>query len=480
MSRAKFPCGQTSWISRREMFHGLGAGLGMVALNAILQDELRADAASDPLAPRPAHLPAKAKSCIFLFMEGGPSHIDTFDPKPKLKEMEGQEFVRQGKFVSGMAGGKRYFVPSPFEFAQHGQSGLWFCDRLSHLAKMADELCIYRGLTVDSVNHPEACLHFNTGSRFGGEPAIGSWVTYGLGTENQNLPAFVVLPEAAPQGGPANWSSGYLPAQLQGTPLRSQGAPILDLEPRAGVTSESQRRMLDTLGGLDAEFQKQFDTDHPYAGKLRARIESYELAFRMQASVPDLVNLDNEPEYIRELYGIGKEPTDSYGRKCLLARKLIEAGTRFVQVIKGDWDAHDGIADNHGKALAVVDKPVAGLLADLKQRGLLDSTLVVCCGEFGRSPDNGMRSGKVVPGRDHNPEAMNVMLAGGGVQGGRYVGATDDVGGKAVECVHHLRDFHVTMLCLLGLDDNKLTYFHSGRFKQLSQIGGQPIAELIS
>jgi len=480
MNTHRFPCGQTRALSRREFFCGLGAGVGTVALNALLQKDLFAAAVGNPLTARAAHLPAQAKSCIFLFMEGGPSHMDTFDPKPKLADMQGKEFVREGKFVSSMSGGKRYFVPSPFEFAQHGQSGLSFCDRLPHLARMADDLCIYRGLTVDSINHPEACLHFNTGSRFGGEPSVGSWVTYGLGTENQNLPAFVVLPEAAPQGGPANWSSAYLPAQLQGTPLRSQGAPILDLEPRAGVTPASQRRMLDTLGGLDAEFQKQFHPEHPYAGKLRARIESYELAFRMQASVPDLVNLDHEPEHIRKLYGIGEEPTDSYGRKCLLARKFIEAGTRFVQVIKGDWDAHDGIADNHGKALSVVDKPVAGLLADLKQRGLLDSTLVIWCGEFGRSPDNGMRSGKVVPGRDHNPDAMSVWLAGGGVQGGRYVGATDEIGGKAVDCVHHLRDFHVTLLRLLGLDDNKLTYFHSGRFKQLSQIGGQPIKELIA
>jgi hypothetical protein len=442
----------------------------------LLQRDAAAAVDANPLAARAPHLPARAKACIFLFIEGGPSHLDTFDPKPKLRQMDGKEFVREGKFVSNMAGGKRYYVPSPFEFQQHGQGGLWFPDRLPHLARMADELCVYRGLTVDSVNHPEACLHMNTGSRFGGEPSIGSWVTYGLGTENQNLPAFVVLPDAAPQGGPANWSSAYLPAQLQGTPLRSKGSPILDLQPRGNVTPESQRRMLSLLGDLDRDYQR----DHPLADQLRARIESYELAFRMQTSVPDLIDVGREPEHIRKLYGIDEQPTDGFGRKCLLARKFIEAGTRFVQVISSDWDAHDSIQENHGKMLPQVDKPIAGLLADLKQRGLLDSTLVVWAGEFGRSADNGLRGGKIVVGRDHNPEAMSVWLAGGGVSGGRYVGATDELGAKAAEVVHPLKDFHVTLLRLLGLDDNKLTYFHSGRFKQLSQTGGSVIPELLA
>lgn len=475
MNQHLFPCGRTRSLSRREFFHGLGAGLGTVALNALLQREAHAAPAVNPLSARPMHVPAQARACIFLFIEGGPSHLDTFDPKPKLKEMEGQEFLREGKFVSNMAGGKRYFVPSPFGFAQHGQGGLWLCDRLPYLARMADELCIYRGLTVDSVNHPEACLHMNTGGRFGGEPAIGSWVTYGLGTENQNLPAFVVLPDAAPQGGPANWSSAYLPAQLQGTPLRSQGSPILDLEPRDNVTPESQQRML----GLLEKFEDGFRQDHPLAEQLRARLDAYRLAFRMQTSVPDLINISREPEHIHSLYGIGEEPTDAFGRKCLLARKFVEAGTRFVQIISSDWDAHDDLAQNHGEMLAKVDKPIAGLLADLKQRGLLDSTLVVWAGEFGRSADNGLRGGKVVAGRDHNPNAMSVWLAGGGVSGGRYVGATDELGAQAVETVHPIRDFHVTLLRLLGLDDNKLTYFHSGRFKQLSQTGGSVISELL-
>jgi len=460
-------------IRRREFFHGLGAGLGTIAMNALIQDVGFAEE-QDPLVAKPPMRAAQAKSCIFLFMEGGPSHMDTFDPKPKLRELDGTEFVREGRLFSNMAGGKRYFVPSPFTFSQHGQSGLWFCEHLPNLAKLADNLCIYRGLQVESVNHPEACLHMNTGSRFGGEPSVGSWVTYGLGTENRDLPAFVVLGDTAPQGGPANWTNAYLPAQLQGTPLRASGTPILDLLPRPGITPSSQRRMLDTLSILDAGFQE----NHPLQSKLRARLDSYELAFRMQSSVPRVVAIDDEPKSIHQLYGIDGKQSDSFGRKCLLARKLVEAGIRFVQCIHGGWDAHEGIERNHSKNLAEVELPIAGLLTDLKQRGLLDSTLVVWCGEFGRSPDNGLRGGKVVAGRDHNPEAMSVVLAGGGVPSGRYVGATDEVGSQAVECVHPLRNFHITLLRLLGLDDNKLTYFHSGRFKQLSQIGGQFIPEL--
>ncbi len=475
MNHKRFPCGQTQLLSRRDFFCGLGTGIGTVALNAILQEESRAEVVDVTMA-KAAHYASSAKACVFIFIEGGPSHLDTFDPKPKLRELEGKEFVREGKFVSNMSAGNRYYVPSPFEFHQHGEGGLWFCDRLPQLSRMADELCIYRGLTVESVNHPEACLHMNTGSRFGGEPSIGSWVTYGLGCENATLPAFIVLPDAAPHGGPANWSNAYLPAQLQGTPLRSQGSPILDLQPRANQTPESQRRTLNLLAELDAGFQQ----DHPLSDNLRARIESYELAFRMQTSVPDLIKLQDESQHTLSLYGIGQEPTDSFGRKCLLARKFIEAGTRFVQLISSDWDAHDDIEKNHGEMMSQVDQPIAGLLADLKQRGLLDSTLVVWAGEFGRSSDNGRCGGKVVVGRDHNPDAMSVWLAGGGVQGGRYVGATDEIGAKAAEVVHPLRDFHVTLLRLMGLDDNRLTYFNSGRFKQLSQTGGSVIQELLT
>ena len=467
----KFPCGQTQSLSRRELFCGLGTSLGALALQSLLQAEARAADAT----PQP-HFTPKAKSVILLFMEGGPSHMDTFDPKPKLHEIAGQEFIKEGKFVSNMGSGKRYYVASPFEFAQHGESGMWMCDKLPYLSSVADELCLYRGLQVESVNHPEAVLQFHTGNRFGGEPGMGAWSCYGLGTENENLPAYVVLPESVPQGGSQNWSNGFLPARFQGTPLRAQGSPILDLKPRAGVTPEHQRRSIDLIEKFDTDYLH----DHPAQDRLRARLENYELAFRMQTSVPDLVNLDNEPEHMRKLYGIGNGAADSFGRKCLLARRLVEKGVRFVHLVHNGWDAHEDVGPRHTRSLAEVDQPIAGLLHDLRQRGLLDDTLVVWAGEFGRTPDNGIRAGKINQGRDHNPDAMSVWLAGGGSKAGHIIGATDDIGAKAVDCMHHLRDFHCTLLRLLGLDDNKLTYFHQGRFTQLSQIGGKVIEDLIA
>jgi hypothetical protein len=462
-------------IPRRDFLYGLGATLGTVAMNALLAPVARA--AASPLAPKPPQVPAKAKACIYLFMEGGPSHIDTFDPKPKLDELHMQEFQRQDKFVSAMGNGKRYFVRSPFKFRQRGKSGLWMCEQFAELGKLADELCVYRGCQVDSVDHPTACYQMNTGSRFGGDPAIGAWTTYGLGTSNQNLPAFVVLPEGAyPQGGSANWSNGFLPPYYQGTALRSQGSAILDLNPPPGVSRETQRANLDLLAELNrADLER-----HPDQGELAARMASYELAFRMQAEVPGVVDLSRESEETKAMYGIGQPETDSFGRRCLLARKLIENGVRFVQLFEGGWDSHDYLERSHTARLRAIDKPIAALLTDLKQRGLLESTLVMWGGEFGRSPDNGVRGGQNVAGRDHNAKAMAMWFAGGGVQGGRTVGATDELGATAVECVHPVKDLHCTLLRLLGLDDNKLTYFHEGRYKQLSQVGGEVVKELLA
>ncbi|MCA9223928.1 MAG: DUF1501 domain-containing protein, partial [Planctomycetales bacterium] len=328
----------------------------------------------------------------------------------------------------------------------------------------------------DSVNHPTAMYQMNTGNRFGGDPAVGAWVTYGLGSENQNLPGFLVLPEVSyPQGGAANWSNGFLPAHYQGTPLRPAGSPILDLKPMAAVSRDHQRENLDLLAKLNESHADR----HPEHTELQARMEAYELAFRMQMQVPEILALDGEDAATLDLYGVGREPTDAFGRKCLLARRLVEQGVRFVQLYAGTWDSHDYIERAHGNLVRRVDQPIAALLADLKRRGLLDSTLVVWCGEFGRSPDNGVRGG-VAYGRDHNPSAMTIWMAGGGVRAGHTVGATDETGATAVECVHHVRDLHVTILRLLGLDDNKLTYFHGGRFKQLSQFGGQVIDQLIA
>ena len=350
-------------------------------------------------------------------------------------------------------------------------------DQWQHMADpfVADELCNYRGCQAESLNHPEALFHMNTGSRLGGDPALGSWTTYGLGSENKNLPGYVVMTELAlPQGGSRNWSNGFLPAHFQGTRLRPEGSPILDLKSQPFKTREHQRRALDELAFLNRQHAEQ----HPEHADLASRMESYELAYRMQMSVPDVIDIDSEPESIRESYGLDEEHTAAFGRQCLMARRLVEEGVRFVQIFSGGWDSHDYLERGHSSRIRSVDKPMAALIRDLKLRGMLDDTLVVWTGEFGRTPDNNKRGGVYSLGRGHNADAMTMLLAGGGVKPG-IVGATDELGAEAVEVAHPIRDFHVTLLHLLGLDDNKLTYFHGGRYKQLSQFGGQVISELI-
>lgn len=467
----------TASPSRRDLFYGLGMGLGSAALAAIsAQEQVRAGV----LSAKAGHHAAKAKRCIFLLMEGGPSHIDTIDPKPRLADLHMTEFAKERtKFEASMNTGKRYFVRSPFEFRRAGQAGIEINSLFESFSECVDDVCFYRGLQAQSVNHPTALYHLNTGNRFGGDPAIGSWVSYGLGTENENLPSFVVLPDLAyPQGGAANWSNGFLPTYYQGTPLRSQGAPVLDMNPPAYVTPEEQRANLDLLGKLNAAHQMR----HPEHDELDARIESYELAFRMQAEMPEAIDIDSETEATRALYGIGgaNKDADAIGRRCLLARRLIERGVRFVQVIVGGWDSHDYIDRAHGARIRAVDKPIGALLKDLKRTGLLEDTLVVWAGEFGRSPDNGIRGGDKAWGRDHNATAMACWLAGGGVRAGEIVGATDETGREAIEAAHPIGDFHVTLLHLLGLDDSRLTYFAQGRNKQLSQTGGELIRELLA
>ena len=452
--------------TRREALYGLGAGLGSVAFSSLLQG-----------AGKVVHHPAKAKNCIFLMMEGGPSHIDTFDPKPELAKRHLQRFKRSGEQESAMSSGERYFVQSPFDFIKAGHSGADISTEWTHLKDMVDDMCFYRGAQVDSVNHPTACYQLNTGNRFGGDPGIGSWVTYGLGTENENLPGFVVLPRTSyPQGGAGNWSNGFLPADYQGTPLRPSGSPILDLNRPNHMSAQRQRANLDLLAKLN---QGHLET-RPDRSDLSARMASYELAYRMQMEVPDLLDLKEENQTTLDHYGIGNSDTDAFGRKCLLARRLVEKGVRFVQAYAGNWDSHDYIQRAHGSLIRSVDKPIAALLKDLKQRGMLDETLVVWCGEFGRTPDNGKRDGGANYGRDHNAKAMSMWFAGGGVKAGHTIGATDEIGNEAVDCVHHIRDVHCTILHLLGLDDNKLSYYHAGRHKQLSQFGGQVIPELLA
>lgn len=456
--------------TRRDFLYGLGTGLGSVAFSSML-------AADEPVPTSKPHLPVKARRCIFLFMEGGPSHLDTFDPKTELTKRHLQEFSRSGEQESAMSSGKRYFVKSPFDFIKAGESGADICTQWTHLKERVDDICFFRGAQVESVNHPTACYHVNTGNRFGGDPGVGAWVNYGLGSVNENLPGFVVLPRSSyPQGGAANWSNGFLPAQFQGTPLRPEGSPILDLNPPPGVTRKRQRSNLDLLSTLNDKHLAQ----RSGRSDLEARMSSYELAYRMQTEVPGVLDLDGETKETLDMYGIGQTSTDAFGRKCLLARRLVEKGVRFVQAYAGNWDSHDYIQRAHGSLIRSVDQPIAALLYDLKQRGLLNDTLVVFCGEFGRTPDNGLRGGGKSYGRDHNAKAMAMWFAGGGTNAGHTIGATDEVGGKAVECVHHIRDVHVTLLHLMGLDDNRLTYYHAGRFKQLSQFGGKVINELIA
>ena len=460
---------QTAFLSRREALYGLGAGIGAMAFSSMLhgQDSFKASTGHS----------AKAKRCIFLMMEGGPSHIDTFDPKPELSQRHLQKFYRKGDRESAMSSGQRYFVKSPFDFIKSGDCGAELSSEWRHLKNHVDDICFYRGCQVESVNHPTACYHLNTGNRFGGDPAVGSWISYGLGTLNDNLPGFVVLPRSSyPQGGTSNWSNGFLPADHQGTPLRPEGSPILDLKRPPGTTLQDQRRNLDLMSNLNQmHLQGRLNQS-----QLEARMSSYELAFRMQMKVPGILDLEGESKKIRESYGIGKAKTDSFGRKCLLARRLVEKGVRFVQAYAGNWDSHDYISRAHGSLIQSVDQPISALLKDLKQRGLLEDTLVVWGGEFGRTPDNGLRGGSASYGRDHNAKAMTLWFAGGGTKAGHTIGATDEIGAEAVECVHPIRDVHVTWLHLLGLDDDKLTYYHAGRHKQLSQFGGNVIHELIA
>ena len=468
----------SNW-NRRDFLYGLGSSIGAVALSSLLACDTKTGqmVSRGPLSPASPMMRAKAKYCIFLTMEGGPSHIDTFDPKPALDKYHLTRFQRQGEKFSAMSSGDRYFVRSPFSSRKVGKSGVDMSAPFVHLADVADEICFYRGCQAESVNHPTAMYHINTGNQFGGEPALGSWISYGLGTMNENLPAFVVLPEVAyPQGGPGNWSNGFLPSHYQGTPLRPEGSPILNINPPPGVSRYHQEESLELLQKLNREHQQM----HPNHDELSARIENYELAYRMQMEVPDVIDIEGEDEKTKELYGVGQAETDAFGRKCLLARKLVEQGVRFVQVYSGGWDSHDFLERAHGNLITSIDKPIAGLIKDLKRRGMLDETLIVWSGEFGRTADNGVRESGVAYGRDHNPDAMGMWFAGGGVKAGHIIGATDELGQEAIDVVHPLRDLHVTLLHLFGLDDNKLTYFHGGRHKQLSQFGGQVIKEVIA
>jgi hypothetical protein len=445
---------------RRDFLRGAAGGLGLAALGSLFTDDL-------PAAEKHkfgTHFEPKAKRVIWLFMHGGPSHVDLFDPKPDLVKYAGQPLPES----FGMVMTRRDVAKNPLlgpikPFAKRGECGLEVSDFLPHIAEHADELCVIRSMHGDSVNHPQSVYQMNTGSILMGRPSVGSWVAYGLGSENKDLPAFVVLPDPAGgiKGGPPAWGSGFLPATYQGITMRPGASPILDLAPQREISKAQQRSTLDLVQQLNREQLATSGADD----ELDARINAYELAFRMQSAAPELVDLAEESKETQSLYGLDEKETQEFGRRCLLARRMIERGVRFVQLYSGNtegWDAHTSVLDNHTKYCRATDKPVAGLLTDLKRRGLLDDTLVIWGGEFGRMPMS--EQGK---GRDHNPWGYTVWLAGAGVKPGHVHGATDAIGLRAEKDKVHIHNFHATLLNILGIDHHKLSYFHNGLGERL-------------
>ena len=431
----------------------------------------------NPLAPRRPHHEATAQRVIFLFMSGGPSHLETFDPKPDLQRLHGQPLPASfGPVATRRNVERNRLLGTRRTFRRYGQAGIEVSDLLPNIAQCADDLCVLRGCRGDSVTHPESVYLMNTGSILMGRASLGAWVAYGLGTESQNMPAYVVLPDPGGwvKGGAPAWGNGYLPAAYQGTVLSGGAAPIRYLNAPAGITSNQQRRTLDLVNRLN----QQHLSARPGDSELSARIAAYELAFRMQSHAPDVVDTSRESQATRRLYGLDQSETAEFGLRCLLARRMVERGVRFVQVYSGDtggWDAHADVEGNHARLARQSDLPIAGLLRDLKARGLLDSTLVIWGGEFGRTP---MTEGTT--GRDHNPHGFTMWLAGGGVQGGQTIGATDAVGLRAAEDITHVHDIHATILHLLGLDHEQLTYRHNGRDERLTDVSGEVIARVVS
>jgi hypothetical protein len=438
----------------------------MIALASMLAEQAAADpAAAGPLVTRPTDFPPRARRVIWLFMHGGPSHVDLLDPKPELVRHAGQPVPESFGAVMTRRDVARNPLMAPVRpFRPRGESGLEISDFLPHLAGHADKLCVIRSMHGDSVNHPQSVYQMNTGSILMGRPSVGSWVAYGLGTENQNMPAFVVLPDprGGIKGGPPAWGSGFLSATYQGVMMRAGQVPILDLVPQRQISSAEQLSMNRLLGRFNQEHLRHRAADD----ELSARIHAYELAFRMQSEAPRLVDLGEETEETLKLYGADREPTRDFGQRCLLARRMVERGVRFVQLYSGDfggWDAHKNVAENHGNYCQKTDQPVAGLLEDLERRGLLDDTLVIWGGEFGRMPMSEQGTG-----RDHNPWGYSIWMAGAGIRGGRAVGATDPIGLRAAEEKVHVRDFHATLLHLLGLDHQQLSFFQNGLDQRLT------------
>ncbi|MEW4452405.1 DUF1501 domain-containing protein [Bremerella sp. JC817] len=455
--------------SRREFLAKSGGGFGAMALAALMGGEASA-APVDPRAPKATHFPSKVKNVIFLFMEGGPSHIDLFDPKPLLNELAGQKLPESfGKVILAMGENDAPLMRCPRKWKQHGESGLWVSDWFPEIATCADDLCVIRSCVSDGINHSSGVCQMNTGHVIGGRPSLGAWATYGLGTENQDMPAFVVLTDGKGQvvNGPRNWGSGFMPAAYQGVQFKSGADPILNLNPPSHISDKRQRAKLDLLGQFDRNHAEQRSD----VSELEARIKAYELAFRMQSAAPEIVDLSTETEETKQLYGLDQKETNVFGSNCLLARRLVENGVRFVQLYSGagsGWDAHSNIEGNHGRLCKEVDKPIAGLLKDLKRRGLWDETLVIWGGEFGRTPMSEKGTG-----RDHNPTGFTMWMAGGAIPGGRTIGSTDELGLKAVENPLHVHDLHATIMRVLGVDHTKMIYRHKGRPERIDMNEGR-------
>ncbi len=447
--------------SRREFLTRAGAGFGAVALSALTGEKILASSGfPNPVGAKIPQRFGRAKNIIWLFMEGGPSHLDLFDPKPLLNKLAGQtlpdSFERP---VTAMGEVNSPLLECKRKWAQHGESGLWISDWLPQHSKIADELCVIRSCVSDGINHAGGVCQMNTGSVFGGRPSLGSWVSYGIGTENNSLPGFVVIKDSNSMvvNGARTWGSGFIPAVHQGVLFENGVEPIKNLNNPSGVSDARQKQKLGFLEQLNREHYAARSTNTD----LEARIRSYELAFQMQAEAPEAIDLASEPDHIKTLYGLDNKETEVYGRQCLMARRLIERGVRFVQLYHGagsKWDSHAKMEENHGRLCNNVDVPIVGLILDLKQRGLLEDTLVIWGGEFGRTPMS-----EKGDGRDHNPTGFTMWMAGGGVKGGQTIGATDELGLYAIEDKMHVHDIHATIMGLLGLDHTEVVYMHKGR-----------------
>lgn len=448
--------------TRRQVLSRLGGGFGGLVLGQLLGDDQSSAAAVHDLKERPPHFSPRARAVIQLFMHGGPSHVDLLDPKPMLEKYDGKpppaEVADDEKLTGNL-------LRNAYPFHRHGKSGMEFAEPLQHTARHADEIAVVRSMFTEHRNHEQALWMMHTGLIVAGRPSIGSWVAYALGAANQNLPAYVVLPEPGrlPVDGIRNWSSGWLPPLYQGTPFRSEGMPVLNLKPRTPRPADVEAGRLKLLADLNADHRSR----HPEELELEARISSFELAARMQLAATDALDVSREPAPIQQLYGLDQPATRSYGSRCLMARRLVERGVRFVQIFMGGqpWDTHNNNTASTRKVCEQTDRPVAGLLTDLKQRGLLDSTLVFWGGEFGRTPGAQNKDG-----RDHHPYGFSVWLAGGGIKGGQSYGATDEFGYRAVKDRCSVADLHATMLHLLGLDHARLTYKHHGRDERLTDV----------